>query len=93
MEEVVRNKFIITEHAVEQYIKRWRKGITHYQAKEQLRMILNGASIQGKTYDGQIYISGEYPDIRIVVKDRNVAITVLPALNNDNGIEEYHGQE
>lgn len=75
----------LTYHAVEQYIARWEPSKNRQEAEEELFALLSSAKQSGKSPLGDpIFISGERPEIRMVVKDRNVCVTVLPPGYNDD---------
>lgn len=79
----------ITYHAVEQYIRRWEPEKTVEKARSELSNLLTGCKNIGKTHAGHsIVVSGERPEVRMVVKDRNVCVTVLPRYQEDEKIEE-----
>lgn len=68
-----------TQHAIEQFIRRWEPAKSYPDAEEELLALLETSSHAGKTIQGEsIVVSGERPEIRMVIKDRNVCITVLP---------------
>lgn len=70
--------FEITEHAVEQFIRRWGPDLTHTEAKAQLQNLLAGSKSIGRAKaGGTVFINNE-KNIRFVIKDHNVCITVLP---------------
>ena len=69
----------ITQHAIEQYIRRYDNTLTYGHAHTRLMELLNSSTSDGRTEQGsQIYLSGLMPECRLVIKDRNVLITVLP---------------
>jgi len=69
----------ITIHAVEQFISRWEPEKPYNQAKEELEALIRTSRIIGKTKLGDtIVASGYRPEIRLVIKERNVCVTVLP---------------
>lgn len=79
----------ITHHAVEQFVSRWAKDKSYLQAEDELVALLHTSKQVGKTLRGDlIYVSQHAPDIRMVVKDRNVCVTVLPQSNNIQNLEE-----
>lgn len=81
---------ILTQHAVEQFISRWAPEKGAEEAARELLSLLNTSTANGKTTHGdQIYISGHRPNIRMVVKDRNVCVTVLPAGKLDDALSLY----
>ena len=72
-------EFNITVHAIEQFIRRWEQSKNSEQAEEELSALLRTSKSVGKTIAGQtIMVSGHRPEIRMVIKDRNVCVTVLP---------------
>lgn len=78
------SEFHITTHAVDQFIRRWRTDKSHQQAHEELEALLRTSKADGKTATGdQIHISGHFPEIRMVVKERTVCVTVLPKSNRE----------
>ncbi len=69
----------ITQHAIEQYVRRYEPETSYGDAALVLMSLLDTATKNGTTEQGdQLYVSGTKPDCRMVVKDRNVLITVLP---------------
>lgn len=69
----------ITEHAIEQFRRRWRPNASVQDLRNELMALLQSSKPSDKTIVGdQIRISGMEPDIRMVVKDRVVCVTVLP---------------
>lgn len=69
----------ITQHAMDQYIARFEPEVTKQEAARQIQELFQGAKIVDKTATkDQVYVSGQAPHIRLVVKDRNVVVTVLP---------------
>jgi hypothetical protein len=79
--------FVITNHAVEQFMRRWAKGKSPEQAVEELATLLDTSKHTGKTPLGDtIVVSGYRPEVRMVVKDRNVCVTVLPVGQFDQAI-------
>lgn len=83
----------ITNHAVEQYIARWAPDKNYEEACSELFSLLGTSAPNGKTILGDtIYVSGHRPSIRMVVKDRNVCVTVLPANSNDQDIIDEFDQ-
>lgn len=83
----------ITTHAVEQFIRRWVPDASFEKARRHLHALLRTAKCVAKTIKGdQIYVSSMSPDIRMVIKDRNVCITVLPPIASTHSqfdIEEF----
>lgn len=70
----------ITAHAVEQFIRRWEPNKSSEEATEELDALLRTSKIVGRTRSGQtIAVSGHRPEVRLVLKERNVCVTVLPA--------------
>lgn len=81
---------IITHHALEQYISRWAPNKNSTKAKKDLIELLNSSKLQSKTaMRDAIYISGLRPEIRMVIKDRNVCVTVLPDANAHYEQDEF----
>lgn len=79
----------ITQHAAEQFIRRWEPSFSFAQAHSELNRLLTGCRSIGKSPLGdQIMVSGERPDIRMIVKDFNVCVTVLPRYKEDEEIEQ-----
>lgn len=76
----------ITHHAVEQFISRWEPAKSAEQATEELAALLSTSTkLNAKTPLGDsIYVSGHRPEVRMVIKDRNVCVTVLPPGPIDN---------
>ena len=71
----------LTEHAIEQFRRRWRPDYSDKDLRDELMALLQSSKPFDKTTAGdQIRISGHQPDIRMVVKDRVVCVTVLPKL-------------
>lgn len=80
----------ITHHAIEQFIRRWDPNKHYADAKEELETLFRHATITGKTPLGDtIMASGYRPEVRFVVKDRNVAVTVLPPGRIEEVMELY----
>jgi hypothetical protein len=80
----------ITDHALDQYISRWEPNINASDAEKNLIKLLNSSKKNGKTAIGDdIYISGTNPNIRMVVKDYNVCVTVLPHHMGYNYEQDY----
>lgn len=74
----------ITGHAIDQFRSRWRSKTrqTDRELHDELMGLLNSSKPFEKTILGdQIHISGLDPEIRMVVKDRVVCVTVLPKRN------------
>ena len=71
--------FTLTNHAVEQFASRWLPDHASWHAEQDLHHLLSTAKKVGRTRAGDIiYASGHRPEVRMVVKDRNVCVTVLP---------------
>lgn len=71
--------FTLTNHAVEQFANRWLPDHAAWRAEQDLHALLSTAKKVGRTRAGDmIYASDQHPEVRMVVKDRNVCITVLP---------------
>ena len=69
----------ITLHALTRFINRWMPGASIEQAEDEMYDLLNSAKAVGKTPLGDtMYVSGLRPEIRFVIKDINVCVTVLP---------------
>jgi hypothetical protein len=80
-------KHNITLHAIEQFIRRWEPNKTHDEARSELEALLRTSKIIGKTpLNDTVVASGHRPEIRMVVKDINVCVTVLP----QGGLEELN---
>lgn len=80
----------ITDHAIEQYISRWEPEKNAKQAQIDLIELLNSAKKVSNTAAGDaVYTSGTRPEIRMVIKDRNVCVTVLPNHSNLDTEEDY----
>lgn len=80
----------VTYHAVEQFIRRWEPTKTYEQAEEELRALLRTSKNIGKTPAGEIIaVSGHRPEVRMVIKDRNVCVTVLPVSSLENAAQIY----
>jgi hypothetical protein len=80
----------LTQHAVEQFIRRWAPTKAQEEAAEELVSLLNTAKQMGKACaGGSIWVSGHRPEIRMVVKDRNVCVTVLPPGKNNKYVESF----
>lgn len=79
----------ITQHAVEQYIRRWAPEQTFEKARSELNILLTGCKTIGKSPLGDsIVVSGSRPEVRMILKDRNVCVTVLPRYQEDEKIED-----
>jgi len=80
----------LTQHAVDQFIKRWAPEKTQEEAAEELLSLLSTSKQVDRTKLGDpVYVSGHRPEIRMVVKDRNVCVTVLPAGNFQSAYDLY----
>src|ERR1700722_2619090 len=77
----------ITAHAVEQFIRRWGPDKTVQEAEEEIEALFRTSKHIGKTNAGDdVVASGYRPEIRLVIKERNVCVTVLPP--EKDGIDE-----
>lgn len=74
---------VVTDHAVEQFIRRWEPTKSYDSAKDELEALMRTSKSTGtrSSYSGQIMTSGYRPEVRMIVKDGNVCITVLPPNN------------
>lgn len=80
----------ITDHAIEQYISRWEPEKNGKQAQSDLIELLNSAKKVANTASGDaVFASGNRPEVRMVIKDRNVCVTVLPNHSNTDSEEEF----
>lgn len=80
----------ITYHAVEQFIRRWEPTKNYEEAKEELDTLFRHATNSGKTPLGDTIMASAYrPEVRFVVKDRNVCVTILPPGNLEDATEIY----
>jgi hypothetical protein len=71
--------YTLTIHAVEQFIRRWEPEKTYEQAEDELYALLGTSRTVGKSLKGHtIVVSGHRPEVRMVIKDHNVCVTVLP---------------
>jgi hypothetical protein len=69
----------ITYHAIEQFIRRWEPEKKYAEAKEELEILFRNATAAGKTPLGDTIMASAYrPEVRFVVKDRDVCVTILP---------------
>lgn len=73
-------EWVITTHAIDQYISRWcEPNKDRREANNELLHLLQGARPSHKAeYGGQIWLSGLRPEVRLLIKDVNVLVTVLP---------------
>jgi hypothetical protein len=72
-------RYIITQHAIEQFISRWSPAKTRKEAEGELQSLLHTSTYSGQSLSGgRVMVSSYRPEIRMVVKDSNVCITVLP---------------
>jgi hypothetical protein len=82
-------EWVLTQHSVEQFIRRYEFDKDFNTAKGLLLDLLNSAKQDGKTDRGdQIWVSGLKPECRMVVKDRVCCITVLPPSRMKIGLAE-----
>lgn len=83
-------QFDITDHAIEQFIRRWEPSKSIESAKDEMEALLRTSRQVGRTNHGDvIVVSGYRPDVRFVIKDRNVCITTLPQGSSiDDALEE-----
>lgn len=73
----------LTAHAIEQYISRWARDRFVKDAKEELLHLLETSKKTDRTANGDdVFTSDSNPEIRMVIKDRDVCITVLPLQKN-----------
>lgn len=80
-----------TSHAVEQFIRRWAPGKSAAEAEDELQALYRTSRVVEKTPLGDTVVaSGHRPEIRLVIKDRNVCVTVLPQGPEYNA---YEGEE
>jgi|ERR1019366_3247989 hypothetical protein len=77
--------YIITTHAVEQYIKRFCPDKNHQEAKQDIQRDLQYSKSDVKSFFGDKTRS--LGDVRFVIKDENVCVTVLPS-HTDSDQEE-----
>ncbi len=76
---VVPRRRTVTLHAVERYQERWAPDLSRGSARAELLWLLEGAKQYGRTHEGSvIMISGERPEVRMVMQDERVCVTVLP---------------
>lgn len=69
----------LTQHAVDQFISRWEPNKNRQEAEDELFSLLSTSKKVGSAaYGGDIYVSGHRSNIRMLVKDRNVCVTILP---------------
>jgi hypothetical protein len=89
-------QFTLTNHAVEQFASRWLPDHAAWHAEQDLHALMSTAKKVGRTRAGDIiYASGHRPEVRMVVKDRNVCVTVLPPRDEDGNedmllMQEYY---
>lgn len=87
-------RFLITEHAVDQYIARWAPGATLAEAHEQLTALASRASrLRTKTLLGQDQWQCDDPPIVLVTRRRRgdahqAVVTVLPSQERLVGAED-----
>lgn len=75
---------VITQHAVEQFIRRWEPDLDFEKAKKELYWLLISSSKVGKTLLGDtIRESSQRSGVRMVMKERIVCVSVLPARNEN----------
>lgn len=89
----------VTNHAVDQFINRWETNKGVKEAKEELLELLSTSVRQAErsATGDPIYVSPSRPEIRLVVKDGDVCVTVLSPGNQravlqveeENDILEY----
>ena len=80
---------ILTYHAVEQFIKRWESNKPFDEAKDELLSLLSTSKkVEDSPLGDHIYASGHRPEIRMVIKDRNVCVTVLPKKSEKHNLQE-----
>ena len=77
------SNFVLTYHAAEQYVSRWFPEKSIKEAEKDLYFMLNSVKKVDKSPKGDdIYSFNDSPDIRFVVKDKNVCVTILPPVRN-----------
>lgn len=70
--------WVATDHAVDQFISRWENGKSFAQAKEEVLALLSTSKRTDKSLKGDpIYVSAHRSEIRMVVKEGYVCVTVL----------------
>lgn len=76
----------ITYHAIEQFISRYEPEKTFEEAEDELVYLLYTSHEDGQSLCGdKVYVSKYRPEVRMVIKDHNVCVTVLPKnINNSN---------
>lgn len=80
---------ILTYHAVEQFIKRWESDKPFDEAKDELLSLLSTSKkVEDSLLGDHIYVSGHRPEIRMVIKDRNICVTVLPKKFEKHNLQE-----
>lgn len=80
---------ILTYHAVEQFIKRWENNKSFDEAKDELFSLLSTSKrVEDSPLGDHIYVSGHRPEIRMVIKDRNICVTVLPKKFEKRNLQE-----
>lgn len=85
--------FDITNHAIEQFIRRWESNKDPERAEEELDALLRTSKVVGKTKLGHaIVVSGHRPEVRMVIKDRKVCVTVLPPGGWGEIVSEYEDE-
>lgn len=78
------SQFIITAHAIEQYISRWSRNSSLKKAEQELQILFRCLRCKDKTLKGdQIMVSDYNPEIRFVFKDKYVCVTVLPKRDSE----------
>jgi hypothetical protein len=71
--------FSLTEHSVDQFVRRFEPNMLRPEARSLMLELLNGSKRVGKTLKGdQIVSSDMRQEVRFVVKDLDVCVTVLP---------------
>lgn len=78
--------FILTAHAAEQYVSRWNPELSIEEAGIEIYNLLQSVQKIGKSPRGDdIFASTERPEVRFVIKDKNVCVTILPFDKGDYG--------
>jgi len=71
--------FILTAHAAEQYVSRWNPELSIEEAGIEIYNLLQSVKKIDKSPKGDtVFASTERPEIRFVIKDKNVCVTILP---------------
>jgi sugar phosphate isomerase/epimerase len=73
----------ITAHAIEQFIRRWAPDAKPWQAEKEIESLFSTSKKMGITPLGDTIVASSHrPEVRLVIKDRDVVITVLPPGEN-----------